>query len=205
MRCAWSPLLLQIFVCIFVSPVFWTGSRLVNHLLHSKGKAEVKAGVYVCPGHTHIRSDLIGAECAACLPMAPEPTWPRKANLYGLCKQGLCLLRSAGNQADSIFIHAWAYSHTLKGRSQGSSAEQTQQADIKFQISVKKSAKRFYFRESFAFSFTFFHLFLINLIKQQPTSVAEKNTIAPTCRPELHTRPSRLTMPFEGTRPARQL
>lgn len=48
--------------------------KLVNHLLHSKGRVEVKAGVYVCPGHTHIRSDLIGAECAMCLPMAPEPT-----------------------------------------------------------------------------------------------------------------------------------
>lgn len=107
-------------VSLCLSPVFWTGSRLVNHLLHSKGRAEVKAGVYVCPGHTHIRSDLIGAECTVCLPMAPEPTWPRKANLYGLCKQGLCLQRSAGNQADSIFIHACAENHTLKRRSQGS-------------------------------------------------------------------------------------
>lgn len=48
--------------------------KLVNHLLLSKGRVEVKAGVYVCPGHTHIQSDLIGVECAVCLPMAPEPT-----------------------------------------------------------------------------------------------------------------------------------
>lgn len=79
--------------------------KLVNHLLHSKGRVEVKAGVYVCPGHTHIRSDLIGAECAVCLPMAPEPTWPREANLYGLCKQGLCLQRTAGGRADTQFTH----------------------------------------------------------------------------------------------------
>lgn len=83
--------------------------KLVNHLLHSQGRVEVKAGVYVCPGHTHIRSDLIGAECAVCLPMAPEPTWPREANLYGLCKQGLCLQRTAGGRADTQFTHGRAH------------------------------------------------------------------------------------------------
>lgn len=70
-------LLLQIFVCLCVC--LWCFQqtevcKLVNHLLHSKGRVEVKAGVYVCPGHIHIERDLTGAECAACLPMAPEPT-----------------------------------------------------------------------------------------------------------------------------------
>ena len=73
-----ASLCVSVCVCIFVSvssiSIQTAVCRLVNHLLHSKGRVEVKAGVYVCPGHTHIRSDLIGAECAVCLPMAPEPT-----------------------------------------------------------------------------------------------------------------------------------
>lgn len=99
--CVWC-----IYVCVYLCFQYCEQtavSKLVNHLLHSKRRVEVKAGVYVCPGHTHIRSDLIGAECAVCLPMAPEPTWPREANLYGLCKQGLCLLRTAGGQEDTQF------------------------------------------------------------------------------------------------------
>lgn len=43
-----------IYLCVCLQHFEQTAvCKLVNHLLQSKGRVEVKAGVYVCPGHTH--------------------------------------------------------------------------------------------------------------------------------------------------------